>query len=72
MKIKLCFSGWLRNVTVTHVLDVKRDRIVDIRNMDKKRVLARLNKGTYALSLRHCFNHCGDQEVEIFEIEEEK
>lgn len=72
MLIKLCFSGWLRNVKVTHVHDVKKDRIVDIRNLDPKKVLRKLQKGTYLLSLRHCFNNSGEQEVEIFEIEEEK
>jgi hypothetical protein len=68
-KIDLCFSGWIRGVEVTQASNNKGKK-VDVSKMSAKELVRKLIAGKLFVSLGDLLYEGDDEEVEMFDFEE--
>jgi hypothetical protein len=74
-RIDLCFSGWIRGLNVTNVMDVKSgDTIFLGTKTTTEEIVEKLKSGEWALSLRQILSggEYRDEEIELFDFDVEK
>ena len=68
-KIKLCFSGWFRNVMVKTAKDALGNS-VDVTKMSSAELVKKLNSRDLFVSLSDLLlNECEDSEIELFDFD---
>lgn len=70
-KIKLCFSGWIRNLQVGHAFNDDHDDI-DVSNMTSSELIEKLQRGELSIDFVACLRDSNDTDVEMFDIEEDE
>lgn len=68
-KIDLCFSGWLRGVTVKKAATTCDGEDVDVRKLTSEELVEKLNNGDLVLSFEDALKNSQEDEIELTDYE---
>jgi hypothetical protein len=70
-QIDFCFSGWVRGAKITRATDVEGKK-VDVSKMESSVLASKLTKGELFISLGDYLYDNRDNEIEMFDFEENR